>query len=108
MRSIVKFQDGTPPVLRMFIHNAPHRRLHPAVLRQYREDLWQAWKESGRTDTIDFSVDLRVTFINPTGPDVDNLIVALFQALDGKCGKKPTILTDDTLISAVRAEKLFL
>jgi Holliday junction resolvase RusA-like endonuclease len=72
------------------------------VLKQYRRALWEAWKAAGHVDTISTPVDLSVTFINPTGPDLDNLLTALFQALDGKTGNGPTLLADDRLISYVR------
>lgn len=107
MRTIIEVQWLPKPVrLRMFIHNAPHRRMHHAVLSEYRKELWVAWKFAlgDLTDIpISESVDLDVTFINPLSPDLDNLITALFQALDGKTGKGPTILKDDGLISSVRA-----
>jgi hypothetical protein len=102
MRTIIEIDDATQPAtLRMFIHNAPHRRAHRAILIAYRKELWKAWKAAGHSDTLDMPVDLHVTFINPTGPDLDNLLTALFQALDGKTGKGPTILADDRLISYV-------
>lgn len=90
----------------MYIHNAPHRRAHRAMLKQYREELWAAWRAAGRVDTIITDIDLVATFINPTGPDLDNLLTALFQALDGKTGKGFTILSDDRLISRVEMSLL--
>jgi hypothetical protein len=103
MRTIIEFDDKTSPVtLRMYIHGAPHRRAHREILRLYRISLWEAWKAADRADTIKVPVDLSVTFINPTGPDLDNLLTALFQALDAKTGKGPTILADDRLVSYVR------
>lgn len=98
MRIIIEY---APPKLRMFIHHAPHRRMHHAVLAAYRVELWAAWLASGRKETITEPVELHVTFINPSSTDLDNLITALFQALDGATGKKPTILKDDGLISYV-------
>ena len=76
------------------------------MLKQYREELWAAWKATGHTNTITTDIDLIITFINPTGPDLDNLLTALFQALDGKTGKGPTILADDRLISRVEMSLL--
>ena len=103
MRTIIECDETTQPTsLRMFVHMAPHRRADREVLRRYRHELWKAWNAAGRVDTISAPVDLSVTFINPTGPDLDNLLVALFQALDGKTGKGPTILVDDRLISFVK------
>lgn len=103
MRVILEY-DGAkaPPVLCAYVHSAPHRRVHQAVLRTYREAIWEAWKAAGRADTIKTPIELTVTFINPTGPDLDNLLTALFQALDGKTGKGPTVLADDRLISYVK------
>ena len=102
MRTIIECDELTQPItLRMFIHNAPHRRAHRAILVEYRKALWEAWRAAGHVDTLQLPVDLAVTFINPTGPDLDNLLTALFQALDGKTGKGPTILADDRLISYV-------
>jgi Holliday junction resolvase RusA-like endonuclease len=40
--------------------------------------------------------------ISPTSPDLDNLLTALFQALDGKCGQGPTLLADDRQIVFVK------
>ena len=102
MRTIIEIDETTHPHrVRMFIHNAPHRRAHREMLRLYRLAPWEAWIAAGKTETIATSIDLFVTFINPTGPDLDNLLTALFQALDGKTGKGPTILADDRLISYV-------
>jgi hypothetical protein len=103
MRTILECDDKVSPiVLRMYIHDAPHRRAHREMLRLYRIALWEAWKAAGRVDTIKADVELSVTFINPTSCDLDNLLTALFQALDGKTGKGPTILADDRLVSYVR------
>jgi hypothetical protein len=108
MRCIVEFDETkTPPVLRLYIHGAPHRRVHVAVLRQYREALWDAWVAMGRNDTLKHPIELTVTYINPTGPDLDNLLTATFQALDGKCGKGRTILADDRLVSYVKMGIMF-
>jgi Holliday junction resolvase RusA-like endonuclease len=104
VRTIIEIsEDAHPAQLRMFVHNAPHRRAPREVLKRYRQELWEAWKAGGRTDTISAPIDLSVTFINPTGTDLDNLLVAIFQALDGKTGRGPTILADDRQISFVKA-----
>ncbi len=104
VRTIIEVDDTVTPIkLRMFIHDAPHRRQHHAVLAEYRKELWAAWKAAGHVETLDRPVDLKITFINPASPDIDNLIVSTFQALDGKTGKGPTILKDDALISYVGA-----
>ena len=75
---------------------------HNTPLTDYRKLLWVAWESSGHTNTIDFPVDLRVTWIDPLSPDMDNLLTALYQALDGKTGTGPTILEDDRLIKQMR------
>lgn len=111
MRSIVEYLPAKDkddfPVLRLYIHGAPHRRMHRAVLALYRKELYAAAKSTKVQMPIRHNVELVVTFINPTGPDLDNLIVALFQAMDGKCGKGPTILVDDRLICFVKAGIMF-
>jgi Holliday junction resolvase RusA-like endonuclease len=108
VRSIVEFDPRPmPPVLRVYVHGAPHRRIHPAVLAEYRKALWEAYLAGGQTRTLEGPIDLVATFIDPTGPDLDNLITALFQALDGKSGKGPTILRDDKQISSVKMSNLF-
>ncbi len=98
MRIIISYRR---PILRMYIHDAPHRRMHHAILAEYRKQLWEAWIASGNRGTISEPIDLHVTFINPSSPDLDNLLTSLMQAMDGKTGKKPTILKDDGLISYV-------
>jgi len=94
--------DQNPPTLRVFVHGAPHRRMHRAVLQQYRRELWAAAKAAGLRMPIRHNVELTITYINPSSPDLDNLITSTFQALDGKCGKGPTVLADDRLIVFVK------
>jgi Holliday junction resolvase RusA-like endonuclease len=96
MRAKVTY-DHPRRLLTVYVHGAPHRRVHRAVLKQYREELWRAAQEAG-LDTMKHQINLSALFIDPTGPDIDNLLTALFQALDGKCGKGPTILKDDKQI----------
>lgn len=79
------------------VRGAPHRRIHRRVLEQYRVEIWRAAKEAG-LDQMSHNISLSALFIDPTGPDLDNLITALFQALDGKTGKGPTLLKDDRQI----------
>jgi Holliday junction resolvase RusA-like endonuclease len=78
--------DAKPaqPALRIIAHGAPRRRLHKAVLAQYRKELWNTAKAINPATPIRDQIELWVTFINPTSPDLDNLLTALFQALDGK------------------------
>jgi Holliday junction resolvase RusA-like endonuclease len=96
MRAIIKY-DHAKRLLTIFVHGAPHRRAHREVLKRYREELWKAAQAIGLTQ-ISHQVTLSAMFIDPTGPDLDNLVTALFQALDGKTGRGPTILKDDKQI----------
>lgn len=89
--------DHRKRLLTVYVHGAPHRRIHREVLKRYREELWKAAEENN-IGQLSHQVNLSALFIDPTGPDLDNLITALFQALDGKCGKGPTILKDDKQI----------
>jgi Holliday junction resolvase RusA-like endonuclease len=84
-------------LLTVNVRGAPHRRIHRKVLEQYRVEIWRAAKEAG-LDQMSHQISLSALFIDPTGPDLDNLLTALFQALDGKTGKGPTLLKDDRQI----------
>ena len=96
-----------PPLLSLYIHDAPHRRMHFRTIQQYREFIRQACTDAGIVTPIDVPVDLDVLFCNPSSPDMDNLLTALFQALDGATLKGPGILTDDGLIQRVRMSKMW-
>lgn len=98
MSAIISY-DHTKRLMTFFIHHAPHRRVHRKVLGQYREMLWRAAAAAGIACPIRHVIGISVLFVDPTGPDLDNLITALFQALDGKTGKGPTILADDRQIA---------
>jgi Holliday junction resolvase RusA-like endonuclease len=99
MRVIAEYDTKhATPLLRFYIHGAPHRRIHQAVLRQYRKAIWEAGREAKIPAPLKRHVELSALFINPTSPDLDNLTTALFQALDGKCGTGPTLLVDDRQI----------
>lgn len=76
--------------------------MHVAIIQQYRNELRRAFTEAGIMTPIDYPVDLWVLFIDPTSPDYDNLLTALYQAMDGKTLRKPGILTDDSLVGAIR------
>jgi len=97
-----KVEQSGPPLFRLYIHNAPHRRMHRAVIQQYREKLRPAFMKLGEPLPIDYPIELSVVFVNPTSPDLDNLLMSLFQALDGKTLKKPGVLVDDRLIQVIR------
>lgn len=97
MSAIISY-DHRKRLMTFFIHHAPHRRVHHKVLARYREMLWVAANAAGITQQLKHDIGISVLFVDPTGPDLDNLVTALFQALDGKCGKGPTILADDRQI----------
>lgn len=97
MSAIISY-DHKKRLMTFFIHHAPHRRAHRKVLAVYREMLWMAAAAAGITQQLTHDIGISVLFVDPTGPDLDNLTTALFQALDGKTGKGPTILADDRQI----------
>lgn len=101
------FPEQFPPLLQLSIHDAPHRRMHHAVIQQYREQLNDACRAAKIQIPIDHPIDLAVMFINPASPDLDNLITALYQAFDGKTLKGPSVLVDDSLISKVTMSTYF-
>lgn len=87
-----------PPVLSLYIHDAPHRRMHIKVIEQYRMFLRAALAKIGIKEPIAHQIELWVLFVNPSSPDLGNLYLALEQALDGKTLTAPGIVTDDSLI----------
>ena len=98
---VVAQLDGSkvPALLALSIFGAPHRRMCIEVIRAYREEIRRACVEARIALPIDTTVDLWLLFVNPTSPDYDNLLTALYQAMDGKTltseGLTPGILTDD-------------
>lgn len=93
----------TPPVLRLHIHGAPHRRSDDVTLKCYRTCITMAARRAGIFTPISRPIYLWVEFIDPTSPDLDNLLTALYRALDGK---NPTlgrhaVLEDDRLIRCI-------
>ena len=103
MRVIAKMEGSTvPATLHLIVHGAPHRRMHVRMIQQYREEIRRACDAAGIHTPIDTTVDLSALFIDPTSPDYDNLLTALYQAMDGATLKGPGILTDDSLIGTVR------
>jgi Holliday junction resolvase RusA-like endonuclease len=108
MKIIVKYdRKAFPPVLSLVIYGAPHRRMHHAVITQYRGFLRDALTSADVSMPIDEPIDLMVSFINPSSPDLDNLIMALFRALDGKTLRGNGILSDDGLIQKVTMTKFY-
>lgn len=97
-----------PPLLMLYIHDAPHRRMHIKTIKKYREEIRGAMTKIGITSPIDHPIDLHVLFVNPSSPDNGNIYLALEQALDGKTfSPAPGIVTDDSLIDETRMKKLW-
>lgn len=96
-----------PPLLMLYIHDAPHRRMHIKIIEQYRVALRAAMKKAGIEYVIDHEIDLHVLFVNPSSPDNGNLYLALEQAMDNKTLTKPGIVADDELICEARIKKLW-
>lgn len=99
--------SADPPVLMLYIHDAPHRRMHIQTIQRYRVDLRAAMKKIGIERVIDHEIDLHVLFVNPSSPDNGNLYLALEQAMDDKTLTKPGIVADDELIGETRIKKLW-
>ena len=95
------------PLLHMHIDGAPHRRQHYQVIAKYRDKLYQAGLTSGIRMPIRHKIAVKVLFINPCSPDYDNLVVALWRALDGNSHNEPTVLFDDSLIESVEGMDRF-
>ena len=101
MKIVAKYVGSAhPPVLTLYIHDAPHRRMHIRVIERYRGDLRTALAKIGITDVIDHQIELWVLFVNPSSPDLGNLYLALEQAMDDKTLAEagPGIIRDDSLI----------
>lgn len=96
-----------PPLLRLYIHDAPHRRMHIKVIQQYRVALRAAMQKIGIKNVIMNQIALWVLFVNPSSPDLGNLYLALEQALDHTTLTKPGIVMDDSLIVEQSTRILF-
>lgn len=108
MKCVVKFfPTQHPPLLQLSIYDAPHRRMHTATIQQYREVLKNACAAAGIPIPIATPIDLSVIFVNPSSPDLDNLLTALYRALDGKTLKGTSVLIDDGLISKATISKFY-
>ncbi len=97
-----------PPKLSLVIFDAPHRRMHVKVIQEYRKSLQIACAKGKISTPIDYPIDLEVTFVNPTSPDLGNIYLALEQAMDGATLTPPGIVVDDDLISKTTMMKLFV
>lgn len=109
LRTIVEYveRENDLPLLRFYIHNAPHRRQHHRSIAVYRDELVAAAKASNIAIPITVPIAVSALFINPLSPDVDNLVCALWRALDGTSHSKPTVLKDDGLIHAIERTAKF-
>lgn len=108
MQCVVKyFEQEHPPLLQFSIHDAPHRRMHVATIQRYRDELKTACSAAGIAIPIAEPIDLSVIFVNPSSPDLDNLLTALYQALDGHTLKGTSVLIDDGLISKATVSKFY-
>jgi hypothetical protein len=96
-----------PPLLTLYIHDAPHRRMHIQTIVQYRQFIRDACARSGIVTPMAHPIDLSVMFINPSTPDLGNAYLALEQALDGATLRTPGIVSDDGLIQKVTMSKFF-
>ena len=100
-----------PPILTLHIHGAPHKRMHRAILQQYREDMYAAAIRGIGSEVdlpIDHPIDLVVYYTNPSSSDLDHLLEATYQALDGKSLKGPSVLVDDKHIQKVTMSKMYI
>jgi hypothetical protein len=98
------------PILDMSIHGAPHKRQHRAVIKAYRDELYDlaVRRIADKVDLpIDHPIMLKVLFTNPHSPDLDHTEEALFMALDGKTFTSPSILVDDRHIQKILSEKYY-
>ena len=111
MKVIMRYDpDCQPPLLTMHIHGSPHKRQHREVLQNFREELlWTAKRSiSNEVDLpINHEIDLNLFLTNPNSPDLDHLLEAVFQALDGKSLKGPSIMKDDRMIQKVTISKYY-
>lgn len=109
MRTILEFveRENDLPLLRLYVHNAPHRRQHHRVIAQYRDELVAAAKAGKISIPICKPIAVSIFFINPTSPDLDSLVVSTFRAMDGTSHNKPTVLKDDGLIHSIERTSKF-
>jgi len=95
-----------PPLLQLWVHDAPHRRMHVRVIQEYRRAILAACQKAGIITPIADPIELDVLFVNPSSPDLGNLYLALEQALDAKALRPmPGVVVDDSLIEAVKMAK---
>lgn len=110
MKIIAKYHAlYDPPLLQLWIHDAPHRRMHIKTIQHYRKVLYEAVRHTsvGNHMPIQHDIELDVLFVNPSTPDLGNAYLALEQALDHTTLTKPGIVEDDSLIQKVTMAKYF-
>lgn len=110
MKVIAKYHAlYDPPLLQLWIHDAPHRRMHLKTIQAYRKELYNAIRRTsaGALMPFEFPIELEVLFVNPSTPDLGNAYLALEQALDNCTLTKPGIVKDDSLIQKVTMAKFF-
>lgn len=98
-----------PPLLQLWIHDAPHRRMHIKTIQTYRRAIYDSVRRTsiGRDLPIKHAIELEVLFVNPATPDLGNAYLALEQAMDNATLTKPGIVEDDSLIQKVTMSKFF-
>jgi hypothetical protein len=110
MKVIAKYHAlYDPPLLQLWIHDAPHRRMHIKTIQQYRKVLYEAVRHTsvGNLLPIKHQIDLDILFVNPSTPDLGNAYLALEQALDDTTLTKPGIVADDSLVQKVTMCKFY-
>lgn len=100
-------KDRFPALLRLWIHDAPHRRMPLPVIQQYREALFNACMAAGVPVPLDEPTDLDLFFVNPASPDAGGSYLAFEQAVDGLTLRGPAVFTDDGLIGEVKMNRYF-
>lgn len=100
-------KDSFPPILKLSIHGAPHRRQSKEVLQKYRDELYAALVASGIPVPINDVLDLYILFVDPSTPDLDNLLTAFYRAADAKALKGKSIMVDDGLVQKVTVAKFY-
>ena len=97
-----KIEQAGAPLIRLYVHDAPHYRMHVKVLQQYRVALYKAIKKTGLRMPYEGPIELSIVFVNPTSPDLANSYLATERCFDGKAMQPPYILVDDSQIQVVR------
>lgn len=96
-----------PPELTLSVHGAPHRRQEDEVLIEYRKKLVAACLSVGMRIPYEDVVDVNLLMVDPTTPDLDNLLTAFYRAVDAKALEGPSILADDGLIQKITIMKFY-